>query len=267
MLQPYFLLSCQEWRILFEFHLLTAETLRSQKIMLKQSRRNISAHLLHTFLPIAFLIPLTAVLCFGSAVLAESWYVKPSSEVPIRSGQGTEYKILAVVPDGLTVEILEEDDTWAKVRTPGGTEGWMLKRYLTSDPPPSIMLESLKKQKAELQKDEGEISSKFNELSSAYSQTEKEYNACLADRDDIRNKYQTLQEDTADVIKIKQNLTDTGIEMNELQQKLAAVEQENQNLKNNSTVKWFLAGGLVLILGWLIGLMTSRSRKRKSSLY
>lgn len=235
--------------------------------MLKQRRKKTSGRPWRIFFPITVLIQMTAVLFFGLAVHAETWYIKPSSEVPIRSGQGTEYKILAVVPDGLKVELIEEIDPWAKVRTPGGTEGWMLKRYLSGDPPLSEMVNTLSAEKAELKEKEEETSRKYDELISAYSQMEQEYNTCLADRDDIRRKYQTLQEDTADVIKIKQSLSDSGLEIHELRQKLAAVEQKNQNLKSNNSVKWFMAGGLVLILGWLIGLMTGRSRRKKSSLY
>jgi SH3 domain protein len=238
-----------------------------KKIMLKQRRQKTSGHFGQIFFPITVLIQLAAILFFGLAVHAETWHIKPSSEVPIRTGQGTEYKILAVLPDGLKVELIEEIDPWAKVRTPGGTEGWMLKRYLSNDPPLSEMVNTLSAEKAGLKEKEEEISRKYDELITGYSQIEQEYNACLADRDDIRKKYQILQEDTADVIKIKQSLSDSDIVIQELRQKLEAVEQKNQNLKNNSAVKWFMAGGLVLILGWLIGLMAGRSSRKKSSLY
>lgn len=207
------------------------------------------------------------MLLAGSPVQAESWHIKPSSEVPIRSGQGTEYKILAVVPDGLRVELLEEIDPWARVQTPGGTEGWILKRYLTSDPPLSEIMTSVKAENKDLKQKEDETSRKYDELLAAYSQMEQEYNACLTDRDDIREKYQLLQEDTADVIQIKDNLSKATQENQEIRQTVTAVQQENKDLKNNSAVKWFLTGSFVLILGWLIGLLTGRSRKRKSSLY
>lgn len=210
---------------------------------------------------------LVTMFFLSTAARAEDWYVKPSAEVPIRSGQGTEFKILSVVPDGLMVEIVEESDPWVKVRTPGGTEGWMLKRYLSNDPPLSEMVDSLQSDNEKLAQLEEETSRKYDELLTAYTQMEQEYNACLADRDDLRNKYQALRNDTADVIKIKQNLSQATEEVEQIRQKMAEVEEQNRKLEKNMAIRWFMAGGLVLVLGWLIGLVTGRSRKRKSSLY
>ncbi|MDW7773579.1 MAG: TIGR04211 family SH3 domain-containing protein [Desulfobulbaceae bacterium] len=235
--------------------------------MLTPRRLKISDRLPHLFSPLTFVIlPIALFFCW-SAVQAETLYVKPSSEIPIRSGQGTEFKILSVVPDGLMVELVEESDPWAKVRTPGGTEGWMLRRYLSSEPPLSEMVDILKAEKSELETKEEAVSQKFDELSLAYTQMQQEYNACLAERDELRNNYQMLQQDTADVIRIKENLTRTTQEIEEIREKLAAAERKNRNLRNSITVKWFLAGGGVLVIGWLIGLMSARSRKKKSSLY
>lgn len=215
----------------------------------------------------SLLISLAGMLIIVVSAHAETWHIKPTAEVPIRSGQGTEYKILAVAPDGLMVELLEDEDPWVMIRTPGGTEGWMLKRYLSKEPPLSEQVEKLRLQKTALEKKESETSLKYDELLSVYTQMEQEYNACMAERDDIQNKYNTLQEDTANVIQIKENLIKTTEEMKQVKEKLTAAEQENQNLKNNAMVRWFLAGGAVLVIGWIIGLVTGKSRKKRSSLY
>lgn len=216
---------------------------------------------------VTILVTLGAAWLFGSAALAGTWYVKPSAEVPIRSGQGTDYKILSVAPDGLKVELLQEDDPWAKVRTEGGTEGWMLKRYLSTEQPLSTVVDSLTAQKEKLEKRCEEISLKFNELSEVHARTEQELNTCIAQRDEIGQNYQTLKNDTADVIKIKQSLTTKVQEVQSISQRLTAVEQENKDLKRNTSLKWFLIGGFVLFVGWFIGMITGRAGKRRSSLY
>jgi SH3 domain protein len=234
--------------------------------MLIRLRQKRAAHPAYSN-PFLLLVCLGAVLFSTTLLKAENLYVKPSTEVPIRSGQGTEYKILSVVPDGLMVELLEEDESWARVRTPGGTEGWMLKRYLSSEPPLSEIVENLRTRSNELAAKEEETSRRYDELAAAYTQMEQEYNACLAERDELREKYLLLQQDTADVVRIKNNLEKADRKVNEVMEELAAVQQENDNLKNSIAVKWFMAGGGVLLLGWLIGMMTGRSRKRRSSLY
>ena len=229
-------------------------------------RKEISGHFHHVYFLLFFLLTLAAIFLFGSEVSAETWYVKPSAEIPIRSGQGTDYKILSVVPDGLKVEILEEDDPWVKVRTAGGTEGWMLKRYLSGALPLSKVVADLEAQKAKLEENGEKTNRKLVEISAAHSQLEKEFNVCRTERDEIQKTYKALRNDTADVLKIKQNLADKTQENQALKQKMATVEQQNKTLKRNTSLMWFLAGGALLLIGWIIGMMTGRSRKRKSTL-
>jgi SH3 domain protein len=210
---------------------------------------------------------LAAVLLCCSPASAATWYVKPSAEVPVRSGQGSDFKILAVVPDGMAVELLEEVDTWARVRTPGGTEGWLLKRYLTSEPPLATTVASLQAQKTQLEGTSEETSRKLSELSAAHVQIEQELNLCRVDRDEARNNYETLRRDTADVIGLQKKLAETTRELQVNQEKLTALDLAAKEQKRNNSLMWFLAGGMVMLGGWLMGMMTARSRKRKTSLY
>jgi len=235
--------------------------------MLTRNRRKISDKLSHAFSPLTILVLLTAVVLSVSTAFSETRYVKPSSEIPIRTGQGTEYKILAVVPDGFKVDLIEEDDAWAKVRTSGGTEGWMLKRYLSSDPPLSTVIASLKARNAELKKSGEETRRKLVQVSANHTESEQELELCLAERDDIRNKYQRLKAETSDVVKIKDDLSKTVQDLKAVRQKLTAVQKDNRTLRRNTALKWFLAGGFVLIIGWIIGIITGRSRKRSSLIF
>ena len=165
------------------------------------------------------------------------------------------------------IEIVEDNDPWVMIRTPGGTEGWILKRYLSNEPPLAERVDTLKKQKAELETQQKEVKSKYDELLTAYTKLEQEHNSYLSEDEDFKQKYEMLKKDTANVIAIKKELMDASRQVEEAKQQLTAIEQENKNLKNNLAVKWFLAGGLVLFTGWIIGLMCCRTRKRKSTLY
>ena len=209
---------------------------------------------------------LSTVLLSGTPALAKNYYVKPSSEVVVRRGQGTNYKIIAIVKNGVSVEFLEENDSYAKVRLVDGNEGWMLKRFLSDKPPLKEVVASLRTEKAKMKQRKNEVVQKLEEVSSTLARTETERDSILAERDQIRIDYQTLQQDTADVIQIKNDLLKTAEENELLVEKLTSVEQERNSLKKDYAIKWFLAGGGVLLVGMLIGRMSSQSRKRKSSL-
>lgn len=211
----------------------------------------------------------TVALLVLSATLnaaAQILYVKPSSEITLRRGQGTDFKIIAVVRDGTAVEILSEENDWAQVRLPDGKEGWVLRRYLSETPPLGQQLEQLEQEKAALTSTSEALQQRLDETTAEKDRIDREYQLCLAEHSDISDKYLTLQSDTADVIQTKENLTQAEARLVDLQAQLTAVQQKNAGLAKSQTLKWFLAGGGVLFLGWIIGLFSGRSRKKRSSL-
>jgi SH3 domain protein len=222
--------------------------------------------LLATLFP-AFIVLLqfTTVLLSATLLQAETRYIKPSSEVVVRRGQGTEYKIIAIVKDGTAVEFVEEEETFAKVQLANGKEGWMLKRFLSSEPPLNEVVASLRGEKENMQQRQLETDQQLKTISANLGRTERERKSVTSERNQIKASYTKLQQEAANVVQIRDNLQKTTEENRILTQKLALLEQENDSLKKNSTLKWFLAGGGVLLLGMIIG-QIGGSRKKKSSL-
>lgn len=215
---------------------------------------------------LALLLPFITGLFSGASVFARTLYVKPSSEVVVRTGQGNDYKIVAMVKDGASVEFIEEGDDYTKIRLANGKEGWLLKRFLSNEPPLGEIVASLRAEKKEMKQRQTELVRKLEEVTSTLSRTEAERDSVLTERDQIRTSFRTLQQDTSDVVKIKNDRLKTAKENELLLQKLAAVEQENKSLQKDDAIKWFLAGGGVLLLGMLLGMMFGKSRKKKSTL-
>ncbi|MGW8195895.1 MAG: TIGR04211 family SH3 domain-containing protein [Desulforhopalus sp.] len=199
--------------------------------------------------------------------MAESWYVKPSAEIPLRRGQGTEFKIDAILPYGAEVEILEEDGGWVRVMTANGQEGWMLKRYLGREKPLRELVDSLRQENALLKEGKSDMTEKTEEMATHNEQLQEELDSCAADLSRTREDFLSLQKDTADVVRIKEELSANQDLVKSLHQELNTAMVENEKLKDNQKIKWFLAGGGTLIFGCIVGMMISRSRRRKPSLY
>ncbi len=221
---------------------------------------------------IVFLISFYAFSAF-----AEMLYVKPSSEITMRRGKGTDFKIIAVIKDGTPVELLGESEDWAQVRLDSGKEGWVLRRFLSDTPPLGQQVELLQREKDVLTQTSQGLKQRLDQLSgekdeiekqlrSEKEQIEKEFNLCVSDRTSINDNYARLQEDTADVVQTKKNLEAAQSKITTLDQQLSQLQEENDRLTKTETLKWFLAGGGVLFLGWLIGLISRGSKKKRSSL-
>jgi len=211
-----------------------------------------------------------AILLFcmiSSDLFAAEWHIKPTSEVPLRRGQGTDYKIDAVISDGTSVSLLEVDGDWAKIQLGSGKEGWILKRYLSDEKPLRDQVVELVQNKVELEERLVETEDHLNQLTQVHGQTEQALIVCNDDRSTIESDYQQLQKDTADVVQTKKNLISAEKKLDELENHLAALQLENKGLKNNSSLMWFLTGSGVLLFGLLIGVLAGkRSKKRYSSL-
>lgn len=210
---------------------------------------------------------LFTLMVVGSPSVAEELrFVRPSVEVPVRRGQGTDYKIVKLVKDGDQVELLEEDDAWARIRLKGGVEGWMPKRFLSSEAPPVKLVQMLRTENEQLKQQNTDLNKEFTGLKDLQANTGGELSACIAQRDTIETQYKILQADTADVVAIKNEMTATQQEIDKVRTTLAAVQQQNNELKRKTAVTWFMAGGGVLLFGWIIGVFSGRSRKKRSSL-
>jgi SH3 domain protein len=217
-------------------------------------------------LALAVVLPLGAIFLPAIAVVAESRYVKPSAEVVVRTGEGTEYKIIGMVKDGDAVELLREGTAHALVRLANGKEGWMLKRFLSVQPPLSVTVASLRAENETMKQKEIELTRNYDEVSTALNNAQTELQAILAERDRLKADYQVLREDTADVVKIKEDMLKATEENELLVEQMAALEEENSKLNKDKSINWFLAGGGVLLVGMSIGRLTGKSRKRKPSL-
>jgi SH3 domain protein len=207
------------------------------------------------------------LFCTTSAV-AQTWYIKPTAEIPLRRGQGTDYKILAIVSDGVAVNITEEDDTWAKVTTESGEEGWILKRYLTTDVPLDKVVAALRTENNKLKEKIDTVQQQNEELQRHKSALEGTLANNKSELASTTEKYRSLVEDNENVITMKKDLMESRQTVTGLQQKIGVVVAENDRLKASQRIKWFLAGGGTLILGCIVGLLSGKaSKKRKSTLY
>lgn len=224
------------------------------------TRKERPAAALTRFSPLLHLIIISALcfLAYASTAAADIYAVSNESEVPVRSGQGTEYKIVSLLQNGEKVVSLEEDGYWSKVRTATGREGWVLNRYLSTTPSIDDAL-SLPTTNNETNKQAEKIRSMTEQPPSALQPEENGIPETLQSPEpfDMENS-KSLQ------IEEMQKKADKEIE--EIRNKLAEVTIENKVLRENERIKWFLIGGGVLLIGWIIGLITCKERRRKLSL-
>lgn len=212
-------------------------------------------------LPIAVL--LLTIICFPASSWGARAYVTDPKEAALRAGPGKNYKVLSMIPSGTGLEVLKTAE-WIQVRYTGAAgetkDGWVQNSSVAPFPPESVFIKELQEENAQrnerlssLEKEKADLSQKEKELSDKLKKTE--------------TAYETLKSGAANVLRMKEEADAAKAALASAEENIQALIQENEDLKFSARIKWFIAGALVLLFGWFLGWLTSRSRKRHRSTY
>ncbi len=193
-------------------------------------------------------------------------YVAPRNELPVRTGKGFNYRIIAILTDGARVQVITTDGDWAYIRLRNGKEGWTLKRFLSSKLPLKQQFNALKLKNSELQKKLSDALKMVATLKTQVANLTTQNQSLTSKLKDISNKYQQLYHDSSNVITLKNAYENTQKELQQAKQIILTIETENSHLKSTDRIKWFLAGAGVLLIGCLIGILIAKGRRKRSSL-
>jgi SH3 domain protein len=202
------------------------------------------------------------LIVFYNAAHAETMYVSDVLKLTVRVGKGQDYKIISVIQSGQTVEVLQPEDEWALVRLDDGKEGWVLTRYLTSKITNNVKLQWLQKKHKTLTAQAATLLEENTKLKGENKKFKSDLNKSQKNAEELKMSYEALKTESADYIKLKSKHTKTSSQLAEYTEKSELLEKELTKLEFGRTIRWFLAGAGVLLLGFLIGFATKRQRRR-----
>jgi len=212
---------------------------------------------------------IVAVICL-TMVPAQTWaqamYITDEFRITMRTGPETDHKIITMLKSGQKVELILEDEEWSMVTAPGGTEGWVLSRFLTGNPPSRLELSDLKQKQTQVESQNKQLVDENSRLSEENKTMRAELESRKAAFTELNETHETLKRDSADFLKLRKDHQRASAELTEKTKRVATLEEHARRLELNSTIKWFLSGAGVLVLGFIIGFSTKRQRRRSSLL-
>ena len=214
-------------------------------------------------------IPIVLALVLGlvSTAMAETRYVSDRLEIQMRTGKGTQFRILRMLPSGTALEILEVDQEngYSRVRTPSGVEGWVLSRFLMQGRAARDQLADAEKKLARLELENRKLSASLEDL-------QKTKGSIDTEREQLVKENRKLSQELEEIRRAASSALAIDAENKELKSRIVAYErqaqslqQENEGLKDRTARDWFMVGAGVVILGMIIGLIIPRIRWRKKS--
>jgi len=187
-------------------------------------------------------------------------------EITLRTGQGTDHKILALVKSGQEVAVLEEGDEWTRVRLPNGIEGWVVSRFLTDEKPSGILLEELRQKHEALLAHADAPLKEIMKLQEANKTLRFELASREKALNELKISYEALQKESDELLKVQSDYNKLTSQLAKQKEKADKIEDELLNLEQRQIFRWILVGAGVLFVGFITGFSARRQRRRPSLL-
>lgn len=228
------------------------------------------------------LITLLLILFTATLSYAEKRYIVDVLIVTLREGPSPSFRTIQSLKTGQSFTVLAEQGDFIKVETEDKTVGWLLSQYTSKTPPAVLQIEEITKKLETLSKENDKLKQTtielkvklkdkekdLSEITEQYTLIKKSENSDLTHLqqllDSMTEQYNALLEESKSTIQTVNERDLLLKQQSILQKKVSTLEDENTNLANKQGLYWFLAGAGILVLGWLVGRVSSK--RPKSSL-
>ena len=200
---------------------------------------------------------------------AQSAWVSDEFEITLRTGPSTSNEIRLMLGSGTRLTVLERDaeSGYTRVQTTGGTEGWVLSRYLMGEPAAREQLESLTTELTNATQEGSSLGSQLAAIKGEHDAATQRIAALENDKTSLETELEQIRETSANVLAIDNQNRNLRHPLTDAEIKISILEQENEALASRRDRNWFITGALVLLGGAVLGLILPRMRFQRRSRY
>jgi SH3 domain protein len=202
---------------------------------------------------------LLLLLLSASSLAQEVRYISDRHYVPLRSGQGDQYRIVhRGLASGLRLEVdeINEDSGYSHVTTPNGTQGWIRSQYLVSDEPARQQLERSR------QRNEVLLAQQSN-----WQATNEQLLGSQAQLKITTTELAELQLISGNALNLDINNRRLTQQLEVLKTRIEVLEGDNLRMSESNESDAFYSGVFAVLLGVIITLLIPRlwPKRRPSS--
>ncbi len=208
------------------------------------------------------------ILAAPSAHAAPAW-VSDEFEIMLRSGPSTSNAIQLMIGSGMQLEVLDQDAEtgYSRVSTPGGTEGWVLTRYLMNEPSAREQLQTLTGQLTNANTRGTSLDSQLAAVRNEINTASRRINTLEREKTSLESELTEIRRTAANVLSVNEQNKSMTDELAMAEIRTATLEQTNRQLSSQTTRYWFLSGALILVVGIILGIWLPRVRWQRRSGY
>ena len=212
-----------------------------------------------------FLTAIFAIVLFAGTASAQTVWVSDEFEITLRTGPSTSNAIERMLSSGTQLEVLERDDEsgYSRVRTRAGTEGWVLTRYLMSEPSAREQLAALTGQLTDATSEGATLESQLAAVRGEYNAAQLRIGELERETASLESELAEIRRTAADTLAINQQNQALRQELGDAEIQIDALEHENRRLLSETRHYWILTGGGMVLLGIILGLWLPKIRVQK----
>lgn len=201
-----------------------------------------------------------------SELQAQTFYVTDDFEIMLRTGPAADKKIVKALSSGTKLRLIVKDagNKHSEVETDEGERGFVLTRFLTTQPAAKERLVVLQNQIASLKEAPDTITGELLQTKEKNSQLSEQLTLIDEENQRLLQELATIKESSADVIEIVGERKRLQEESQNLQLQIEDMRLQIAALKDHSDKKWAMVGAGLIIGGIFLGLILASGRRRRS---
>jgi len=213
---------------------------------------------------------LLTLLFIGAAQAQDVRYVSDKQFVPLRSGAGSDYRIVhRGIPSGTRLKVARTSSNgeWAEITTDRGTSGWIRTQYLMQEMPAQNKVDAAVKRAAEATAKSTALGNELSALQAQRAELEGQLDSNGSELGSVSEELAQLKKISGNAVQLDTDNRRLVLDSENLRSELEMLKAESQRLQDKLDSEEFLNGALAVLLGVIITLVVPRlwPKRRKSS--
>jgi SH3 domain protein len=194
-------------------------------------------------------------------------YVTDRTQVELRRGPSTEYRILRYLEAGDRVEVLEQNEAqgFSHVKVGEDAEGWIPTASLIAEPIARERLAAAERNLATARERVTALEGQNQQLTRDLSTTRNELEQTQTNHGAVSRELADLRSAAANVVEIRDNNTSLQQRLGQRDREVEQLTADNARLAARNNQNWFVVGAAVLLAGIVIGLVAPSLRRKRRS--
>lgn len=189
---------------------------------------------------------------------AESMYIDDTLLVPLRSGEGLQFRIVHKgIKSGTKVELISHnpDSGYSHVRTPEGVSGYLPTRYLVKNEIARDRLVKVTAQLKQAQAKTKELQTELNELKSTHATLSANHQQLTQRNESTSKELKKVKDISSNALSLDQRNRELRETNQELRNEVELLTTDNQRLKDKSDTSYMMIGAALVLLGVFLALI------------